>query len=441
MRADLVGSGGIHDRSGVRRRSLASVIRVLATVATLLALLASTASAPAVSDPPDRRRPSNARGAFRVNPAMTMNDPTRNPGTIARQLRTLHRAHPARRDDLDHVVLPVVVDHLAGAAGGVPARGRHPRGPRTAVPPGSRGPECPGRASSSPSLIRQGRAHGRRGSWVVWTRGSARGRDSGKVTMHAKVWQFSKVGSTRKVTMIGAYNNGDPPDERAYSAMVTLAKARLYDATQRIFLAVGEGPQHRREPAAPCVRPRVGRLLLPVDADHQGERPGPWNGCAPSPVGPGDQDDHRDVLLAGVPRRLAGAQAGHDGRGGARLTVVVGPDVDASVVRTLRNAGARLEDGCWRTGRRSRPYAYTHDKEMTATWVDGTARPTTPPGSAPTTGATGAVARSRTRSRSASTPSGPTTGSTSCSPQIAHEPDILGPCDPLRSRAEAVLFS
>ena len=102
-------------------------------------------------------------------------------------------------------------------------------------------------------MIRQGRAHGRRGSWVVWTKNSARGRD-GKTTMHAKVWQFSRVGRTRKVTMIGSYNNSDAADARAYSAMVTVAMPQLYDDDPEGLPAVGQGPQAARQPAAPRLR-------------------------------------------------------------------------------------------------------------------------------------------------------------------------------------------
>ena len=416
------------------------MIRVLATVATLLALLASTALPPAVSDTPGSTRASSARGAFRVTPTMTMNDPTRNPGTIARQLRR-YIEHTPRG-----ATISIMSFYLSSSITWPALRAAYRRGVniRVVLAGGPEGQPMPGVSWEGVKLtemIREGRARGRRGSWVVWTRGTARGRDGGKVTMHAKVWQFSKVGRTRKVTMIGAYNNGDPPDKRAYSAMVTLAKARLYDATQRIFLAsardryAGGNPQRRVSgpgwdayyfPSTPITRendPVLERLrAIPG-------RPGTrmtiamysWQG-------------YRGAWLA---RRLATMV-----EGGARLTVVVGPDVDASVVRTLRNAGARLEDGCWRTGRRNRPYAYTHDKEMTATWVDRTGE---------THYAAWLGSDDWGNGGGGSQSDQVTIGLYSewaynrlnklLAPQIAHEPDNLAPCDPLRSRAEAVLFS
>jgi len=64
------------------------VIRVAAAVVTLLVLLGSTTLPPAASDSPGSRELSRAHAAFRVTRTMTMSDPIRSPGNVARQLRT-----------------------------------------------------------------------------------------------------------------------------------------------------------------------------------------------------------------------------------------------------------------------------------------------------------------------------------------------------------------
>jgi len=126
---------------------------------------------------------------------------------------------------------------------------------------------------------------------------------------------------------------------------------------------------------------------------------------------------------------------------GARLTVVVGPDVAGSVVRTLREAGAKLEDGCWRTGRPRRPYVFTHDKEMTATWVkDGETHYAAWLGSDDWGNGGGGSQSDQT-----------TIGLYSVwaynrlnkllAPQIAHEPDNLAHCDPIPNRERTLLPS
>lgn len=416
------------------------MIRVAATVATLLALLASTAPAPATSDSPAAPESSTARGAFTVTRAMTMNDPTRNPGTVARQLRTFIEHTPRGS------TISIMSFYLSSSITWPALKAAYRRGVdiRAVLYGGEDGRPLPGVSWEGVKLsemIRAGRAHGRRGSWVVWTRNTARGNDVGKSTMHAKMWQFSRVGRTRKVTMIGSYNNGDPPDGRAYSAMVTLAKPALYDAGQQIFLQskkdryVGGNPQRRASgngwdayffPSTPITRdndPVLERLrAIPA-------RPGTemkismysWQG-------------RRGAWLARKLAAMVGA--------GARLTVVVGPDVARSVVRTLREGGAKLEDGCWRTGRRKFPYAYTHDKEMTATWVDeaGETRYAAWLGSDDWGNGGGGSQSDQV-----------TIGLYSwwaynrlnklLAPQIAHEPDNLASCDPLPGRAGTFLPS
>ncbi len=343
------------------------MIRLAAVLATLLALLAGTAPSPAVGEGSRSGEPADTRGAFVVTRAMTMNDPTHHRGTVARQLRR-YIAHTPRGATIS------IMSFFLGSSITWPAlSAAYRRGVdiRAVLYGGPDGQPLSGVSSEGvklSELIRQGRAHGRRGSWVVWTRNAARGRDGGKTTMHAKVWQFSRVGRTRKVTMLGSYNNGDVPDGRSYSAMVTLADPDLYDAAQKVFREAakdhysGGNPQRRASgdgwdayfmPSLPITQandPVLERLrAIPgAPSTRVAISMFSWQG-------------RRGAWLARRLARMLGA--------GAHVTVVVGPDVDASVVRTLRHAGARLEDGCWKTGRHARPYAFTHDKEMTATWI------------------------------------------------------------------------
>ena len=53
---------------------------------------------------------------------------------------------------------------------------------------------------------------------------------------------------TRKVTMVGAYNNSDAADARAYSAMVTVALPDLYDDVQKVFQ---QSAKDRKPPGNP----------------------------------------------------------------------------------------------------------------------------------------------------------------------------------------------
>jgi hypothetical protein len=282
-------------------------------------------------------------------------------------------------------------------------------------------------------MINEGRRHGRRGSWVVWTRNVARGAHNPRATMHAKMWQFSKVGRTRKVTMIGSYNNGDPPDGRAYSAMVTLTLPKLYDVAQDMFLEsakdrnTGGNPQRRASgngwdayffPSTPITRdndPVMDRLRAIPGAPTTRMKVSmySWQG-------------RRGVWIA---RRLARML-----NAGSHLTVVVGPDVARRVIRILRRAGARLEDGCWRTGRRKFPYAYTHDKEMTATWVeDGETRYAAWLGS-DDWGNGGGGSQSDQVTVGLYNRWAFTRLNKLLAPQIAHRPDNLASCDPLPGR-------
>lgn len=368
-----------------------------------------------------------------------MGDPIRTPGNIARQLRR-YIEHTPRGATISIMSFFISSSITWPALRAAYRRGVNIRAVLYGGPDGRPLAGVSWEGIKLTEMIRKGRANGRRGSWVVWTRKTGRGNDIAKSTMHSKVWQFSRVGRTRKVTMIGSYNNGDLPDGRSFSAMVTLPGPKLYDEVQKIFQVtakdryVGGNPQRRVSgegwdayffPSTPITRrndPVLERLRsIPA-------RPGTrmtvamysWQG-------------YRGAWLARKLARMVEA--------GAKLTVVVGPDVARSVVRTLRDAGARLEDGCWKTGRRSRPYAFTHDKEMTATWVkDGETHYAAWLGSDDwgnggggsqsdqvTIGLHDVWAYNRLNKLLA--------------PQIAHEPDNLAPCDPIPNRTGALLLS
>ena len=295
-----------------------------------------------------------------------MNDPTHNRGTIARQLKSYIQHTPSG------ATISIMSFYLSSSITWPALRAAYKRGVnvRAVLYGGPHGrPLVPlsWEGAKLTALINEGKSHGRRGSWVTWTKNVARGRDAHETVMHAKFWQFSKVGSTKKVTMIGSYNNGDPPDGRAYSAMVTLADPKLYDVTQSIFLEAakdrndGKNPQRRFKgegwdvyfmPSTPITRkndPALERLLaIPANADTKMK------------ISMYSMQGFRGDWLAARLAKMV--------RRGASLTLVVGPDVAPNIVKTLRKAGADLQDGCWKTGGK-RPYAYTHDKEMTATWV------------------------------------------------------------------------
>jgi hypothetical protein len=343
------------------------VIRVVTIVVTLLAILVGTTPDPATGDAA-APSPQQERRAFTVTRAMAMNDPTHHRGQVARQLRTYIKHAPRGS------TISIMSFYLASSITWPALRAAYQRGVdiRAVLAGGDDGTPQPGvswEGAKLTAMIRAGRAHGRRGSWVVWTNNTARGRDSYKTTMHAKFWQFSRIGQTRKVTMIGSYNNSDAADARAYSAMATLADAHLYDVVQDVFQ---QAKRDRRAGANPF-RERSGdgwdvyfMPSTPISADND-------------PVMkrleaiPADENTRMVVSMyswqgrrgAWIARRMASML-----RRGAHLTVVVGPDMSGKVKRILRGAHARLEDGCWRTGRTPSGFAYTHDKEMTATWVE-----------------------------------------------------------------------
>lgn len=373
--------------------------------------------------------PAPTAQAFTVTRAMTMNDPTRRRGQVARQLRT-YIEHTPRG-----ATISIMSFYLSSTITWPALRAAYKRGVdiRAVLYGGPQGKPLSGVSKEGvwlTELVNEGRSRGRTGSWVVWTRRTARGKDSPGTVMHTKFWQFSRVGRTPKVTMIGSYNNGDPPDARAYSAMVTLTDPQLYRDVQSVFRDAakdgydGRNPQRRfagdgwdayvfpSTPITPANDPVMERLrAIPADADTR------------MAISMYSMQGRRGAWLA---QRLASMV-----ERGAELTFVVGPDVDVSVVRTLRGAGATIEDGCWRTGDKRHPYAYTHDKEMTATWVaDGVRQYAAWIGSddwgngsggsqsdQATIGLYSAWAYHRLNALLA--------------PQIAHEPDDLSRCDPL----------
>lgn len=381
------------------------------------------------ADPAGASVPASAHDSFTVTRAMTMNDPTRHRGTIARQLRTYIEHTPSG------ATISILSFYLSSSITWPALRAAYQRGVhvRAVLYGGPAGTPMAGVSSEGvklAELIRQGRDHGRRGSWVVWTRRTARGVDATGTVMHAKVWQFSRVGRTPKVTMIGSYNNGDPPDARAYSAMVTLTDPRLYADAQSMFVAAakdrrdGRNPQRRfhgdgwdlyyfpSTPITPENDPVLERLQsIPGNADTR------------MVISMYSMQGRRGAWLA---RRLAAMV-----ERGAHLTLVVGPDVSGSVVRTLGRAGATLEDGCWKTGRKRSPYAYTHDKEMTATWVaDGVRHHAAWIGSDDWGNGSGGSQSDQATIGLYSTWAYQRL-TRLLAPQIAHEPDRLGRCDPL----------
>jgi hypothetical protein len=370
-----------------------------------------------------------ARGTFHVSRAMKMNDPTHGRGSIARQLRS-YISHTPRGSTIS-----IMSFYLSSSITWPALRAAYQRGVnvRAILYGGQEGTPMPSISWEGVKLaaaIAEGRAHGRRGSWVVWTRRSARGKDTAGTVMHTKFWQFSKVGVSRKVTMIGSYNTGDPPDARAYSAMVTLKDPKLYDDVQSMFLRSakdrrdGRNPQRRfsgdgwdayffpSTPIAPENDPAMKRLLAV-----------PGNDDTRMAISMYSMQGRRGGWLA---RRLASMV-----EKGARLTFVVGPDVAASVVRTLRAAGARLEDGCWRTGHPGSPYAYTHDKEMTATWVEDGVRQYAAWLGSDDWGNGSGGSQSDQATIGLYSKWAYTRLNRLLAPQIAHEPDNLARCNPL----------
>ncbi|MGK2874703.1 MAG: phospholipase D-like domain-containing protein [Nocardioides sp.] len=333
-------------------------------IGTMMMTLGLAMAAPVVAEAPARADVPSAR-PFTIQQNVSLNDPL-NKGAIARQLRTYIQHTPRG------ATISIMSFYISSSITWPALREAYQRGVniRVVLYGGDNGhalTPLSWEGAKLQTMIDQGRKSGRTGSWVVWTKDSGRG-NAPEGNMHAKMWQFSRVGATKKVTMIGSYNNGDGPDGRAYAAMATMTNAKLYDRAQSIFNAtaqdryVGGNPQRRYKgtnwdlyamPSAPITKandPVMKRLsAIPANADTRIKvSMYSWQG-------------YRGAWLA---KKLASMVTR-----GTRLTVVVGPDVAPSVVKTLRTAGANMQDGCWRTGRNDFPYAYTHHKEMSATWV------------------------------------------------------------------------
>ena len=422
-------------RRGVAGAALLALLMVTAVVS----VLAGTSGDDAVAAPAAPARatvPSSERGAFRVTRNMTMNDPTNSRrGTIARQLRR-YIAHTPRG-----ATISITSFYLSSSITWPALKAAYQRGVRIRAvlyggPDGTPMPSISWEGIALEKLIAEGRAEGRRGSFVVWTKRGARGKDFSDTVMHAKVWQFSQVGRTTGVTMIGSYNNGDPPDGRAYSAMVTLTDPKLYRVTQRMFVEsardrpVGGDPQRRFAgdgwdayffPSYPMTRendPVLDRLraIQGGEGTHMKIAMYSWQG-------------RRGAWLA---HRLAVML-----EQGSTLTLVVGPDVERSVVTTLREAGARIEDGCWKSGRKDFAYHYTHDKEMTATWLDGGVRRYGAWIGSDDWGNGSGGSQSDQATVGLYSRWAYETLDRLLAPQIAHEPDVLTRCDPRRGRGGA----
>lgn len=378
----------------------------------------------------DSSRPASAsRQAFTVSRAMKMNDPTRRRGAVARQLRT-YISHTPRGATISIMSFYLSSSITWPALHAAYDRGVNVRAVLYGGPEGTPMPAVSWEGVRLAQVINEGRAHGRRGSWVVWTRRTARGKDSAGTVMHAKFWQFSKVGSSAKVTMIGSYNNGDPPDARAYSAMVTSTVPKLYDDVQSMFLASAKDRRDGRNPQRRFSGAGWDAYFFPATPISSANDPAmerlrsiPGNADTRMTISMYSMQGRRGAWLA---RRLASMV-----ERGAELTLVVGPDVAASVVRTLRAAGATLEDGCWRTGHRANPYAYTHDKEMTATWVSGGVRHHAAWIGSDDWGNGSGGSQSDQATIGLYSRWAYTRLNRLLAPQIAHEPDDLARCDPL----------
>lgn len=406
------------------------MIRGLATVGVLLCLLAGTTLAPATGEPARAAAPAHQqqRGGFTVTQAMTMNDPTHHRGQAARHLRTLIEHTPGG------ATISIMTFYMASSITWPALQAAYRRGVdiRAIFYGGPKGQPLPGVSSGGVKLtemIQEGRRHGRRGSWVVWTRNSARGRD-GKTTLHTKFWQFTKVGRTRKVTSIGSYNNSDAADARAYSAMVTVALPGLYDAVQEVFR---ESRADRKPPGNPLRRASGAGWdayfmpSLPITRDNDPV----LDRLRAIPGAPGTRIVISMYSWQGYRGEWIAHRIARMIEGGAHVTVVVGPDVKPPVLRILRAGGAKLEDGCWRTGRRAHPYAYTHDKEMTATWVEGGETRYAAWIGSDDWGNGGGGSQSDQATVGLYNEWAFRRLNKLLAPQIAHEPDNLAPCDPL----------
>jgi hypothetical protein len=405
-------------------------VRRIALIGALLLALVGATTTVSLSAPADAgQAPSAAHrhGGFGVERRITMNNPTHHPGTIARQLKSYIQHTPSG------ATISIMTFYMSSTITWPALSAAYKRGVhiRAVLYGGASGQPLAGVSSEGvrlAAMINAGRAHGREGSSVVWTHGTARGKDGQNAAMHAKMWQFSRVGRTPKVTMIGSYNNGDDPDHRAFAAMVTLTDAKLYRDAQSVFKVaqkdryVGHNPQVRFSgpdwdayffPSTPITRgndPVLQRLMAI-----------PGNANTTITISMYSFQGFRGHWLA---RRLASMT-----KHGAHVTLVAGPDVSRPVLNILRKAGANLQDGCWSTG--NGKFAYTHDKEMAATWMkDGKRQQGAWFGSDDWGDGPGG-SHSDQAAVSLYSPWAYNRLSKLLAVQVAHRPDNLSPCHPL----------
>jgi len=199
-------------------------------------------------------------------------------------------------------------------------------------------------------------------SWLVFTDLSARGPEGVTSIDHNKVWRFSQVGDRRWVTVVGSYNNTDHSDTHAYSMMWSLALRPVYDALEQTF--------------------QESRLDRPAGPNPMRELRGDgWSAYVlPSTIQSPDSDPVMKALRSIPARRGTVVRIAMftmwDSRGawitdrlaamarqGARITFVAGPLVGRIPHAALRDAGVRIEGGCW-----PGDGTYVHDKAMSASY-------------------------------------------------------------------------
>lgn len=318
-----------------------------------LVLVASAAVADLVVPAPartDTTTPVAAHPAAYTPAAerLLFNDPMHDPGAITDELvRLIDNAVPGSSIEVSTFFLrsTPIADALAAAYGrGVAVRvlltrltGEH---------------FAPGRA-----LARLLNADRGDGSWLRWTRGSARGTAG---VDHQKIYRFSQVGSRRWITVVGSMNASDLADEVAYGEMLMIAKKAVYDDFAGVFRQsvadrpvadpvrrfAGPGwtayafPTTVRTPQADPVMQRLGQIPAEPGTDLHIAMYSMW--------------DARGLWVA---ERLAAMR-----RAGARVSVIVGPPVSAQVLDVLAAAGVTIRGGCWPNG------DYVHAKDMTASF-------------------------------------------------------------------------
>ncbi|MEO5710832.1 MAG: phospholipase D-like domain-containing protein [Nocardioidaceae bacterium] len=201
-----------------------------------------------------------------------------------------------------------------------------------------------------------------RRDYLVLTKGSARGT---RGVTHQKSWQFSQVGQTPYVTMVGSTNLTGYGLEVQYSDMYTYVNRKdVYDAYASV--------QSRQKLDTPLVDPYVTKLWT--------------NGSAyffPYPAGSAETDPvvaRINALPSDVNTTIRVSQfAWYDYRGiwianalaakkaaGATVTAVVGESVGTGVKGILTRAGIPMYPGVFTNKKR------IHTKLMLASYLDAT---------------------------------------------------------------------